>query len=77
MKTNEATIGEIRAAALDLWRAGYQGDRRAQPIDKAKPLIPSVIAARLGLSLPLATLVNHCLVVWSLGTVPVGEFDAL
>lgn len=75
--TVKATIGEIKSMALVLWNEGYRGDKQGRPLDKNKPLIPSVIAARCEVSLPIATQINHLLAVWSLGTVPVGEYDKI
>lgn len=71
------TVGDIRTKALELWNAGYRGDRQGRPVDKSKPLIPSVLAARFGLSIGMATQINHLLAVWSLGTVAVGEYDGI
>ncbi len=71
------SIGSIRAFALLLWNDGYRANRDGAPLDRAKPLIPSVLAERFELGTVLANQVNHCLVVWSHGTVPVGEFDAI
>lgn len=71
------TVGQIRHAAINLWRDGWQGDKTGKPIDPAKPLIPAVIARRLGVSLSVGAQINHCLVMWSIGSVKVGEYEAL
>lgn len=73
----KATIGEIKEMALTLWNAGYRCDKRGGALDKNKPLIPAVIADHCDVTLPIAAQINHLLVVWSLGTVPVGEWDKL
>lgn len=72
MKTSPATLVSI---AETLWAYGFQGDRRGRPLDKSKPLIPAVIADVAELPLPVAIRVNHLLVVWSLGTVALGDYD--
>lgn len=71
------TIGEIRTFAIGLWGQGYKGDKSGRPVDPSKPLIPSVIAQRFGVGLAFAIKANHCVLVWSLGRVPVGQFDKL
>lgn len=74
MKTPPETLV---AVAKTLWNAGYQGDKQGRQLDRTKPLIPAVIADVAELPLAVAVRVNHLLAVWSIGTVPFGEYDAL
>lgn len=74
MKTPPETLVSL---AETLWQAGYRGDKQGRPLDKAKPLIPAVIANHTELPLPVAIRVNHLLAVWSIGTVAVGVYDEL
>jgi hypothetical protein len=69
-------IDQVTADALRLWSDGYRLQRKTgRPVDPAKPLIPSVLADRFGWQRNWAHQVNYLLAVWSLGEVPVGQFD--
>lgn len=70
------TIGEIKAKAKELWDAGYRLDKKTRrPV--SFPMTPDAIQHASGFERVAALQVLHCLNVWSLGVVPVGQFDRI
>jgi hypothetical protein len=72
------TIGTLRTLALTLWQDGWRiNPCTFRPLNAQKPVTPSAIADAVELPYSVAVQVCHLLNVWSLGSVPVGEFDRI